>query len=180
MEEVERLTTLVEDLLALARLDARQERGATENVLLHFVVRDAIERVQQSARERQIDIELSGAVDVSARVPRAAAGLVLVNLLDNAVKFSPPGARISIGLASEGADAVVRVSDTGPGIAPEELPHLFERFYRGSGPRAAHAPGFGLGLALSQAIVDAHGGRLDAANRPEGGAVFTLRLPCAA
>ena len=180
MEDVERSTTLVEELLALARLDAGQERGAAEIISLGPVAEDAIERVRTYARERQVKIVLEACSDVAARVPRASASLVLANLLDNAVKFSPPGARISVGLATEGAEAVMRVSDTGPGIAPDELPHLFERFYRGSVARAASVPGVGLGLALSQAIVQAHGGRLDAANRPEGGAIFTIRLPMAA
>jgi len=180
MDEAERLTALVEELLALARLDAGQDRKAADSVLLHLVAQDAIERVRPHALERRIDIELSGPTDVSAYVPRAAASLALCNLLDNAVKFSPAGARVTVGLASKGGQAIASVSDTGPGIAPAELPHLFERFYRGSGPRAAAASGFGLGLALSQAVIAAHGGRIDAANRPGGGAVFTLSLPRAA
>jgi two-component system OmpR family sensor kinase len=104
---------------------------------------------------------------------------VLANLLDNAVKFSTPEGCITVHLATEGAHAVMSVADQGPGISVSELPYLFERFFRGSAARAGAPSGVGLGLALSQAIVHAHGGRIDASNQPGGGALFTVRLPLA-
>jgi two-component system OmpR family sensor kinase len=176
MEEVERLTTLVEELLALARFDAGHERPAEESVPPKPIAEEAIERVRPVAEERQIEIELDAPEHVAARIPRGSAGLVFANLLENAVKFSVPGARVSLRLAKDGQETVMSVSDAGPGIAQDELPHIFDRFYRGSIARTTSSPGFGLGLALSQAIVEIHGGRLDAANRPQGGAVFTVRL----
>ncbi|HEX2828376.1 MAG TPA: ATP-binding protein [Burkholderiales bacterium] len=180
MDEVERLTLLVEELLTLARVDAGHERLTEETVLLGVVAEEAVKRVHPVARQRGVQIELDAANEVLARIPHGSAGLVLTNLLDNAVKFSAPGSRVHLRIAVEGRQSLVSVVDHGPGIADEEMPHIFERFYRGSRARADSTRGFGLGLALSQAIVEAHGGRLEAANRVEGGAVFTVRLPMAA
>ncbi|CAN7779240.1 ATP-binding protein [Variovorax sp. LjRoot84] len=177
MEEVERLTLLVEELLVLARIDAGQERGPVETVSLNELAEEAVRRLQPMARERQIEIVLAHSQPVTASVARGAASLVLANLLDNAVKFSVSGQRVTVDVASEGADAIVRVSDRGPGLRLDELPHLFERFYRGSTARSEQTSGVGLGLAISQAIVGSYGGRIDASNLPDGGAVFAIRLP---
>ncbi|XAH24378.1 ATP-binding protein [Xylophilus sp. GW821-FHT01B05] len=176
LEEVEHLTLLVEELLVLARIDAGQERGATEPVLLNDVVEEAIRRLEPIARERQVRLLLEASPPVTASVARGAASLVLANLLDNALKFSPPGSAVQVHLDSSGTEAVITVEDHGPGIRVDELPHIFERFYRGSVARVEAKPGVGLGLALSQAIVQAHGGRLEAANGPEGGARFRVYL----
>jgi len=177
LEEVARLTRLVEELLVLARLDAGQQPRAAESVALDRLVDDAVRRLQGTARERQVQLvaEPSPAIEVS--IGRGAADLVLANLLDNALKFSPTGGRIAVRVAVEERDAVVSVSDEGPGIAANELPHLFDRFFRGSAARARGAPGVGLGLAVSRAMVEASGGRIAAANLPGGGAVFTVRVP---
>ena len=106
-----------------------------------------------------------------------AAGLVLANLLDNALKFSPAGSTIWIGIAAEGVDAIVSVRAESPGIAPSDMPHVFERFFRAAQTRSEATPGVGLGLSLSQAIIHAHGGRIAAANRAARGAEFALHLP---
>jgi two-component system OmpR family sensor kinase len=179
MEEAERLTLLVEELLALARLDAGQERGPAETVCLNELMQEAAQRSEPTARERDVAIAIEASPVVNARVARGAASLVLANLLDNALKFSPPGSRVRLAATEQGAHALLSVSDTGPGLQRDELDRVFERFYRGSAARAGGAPGVGLGLALSQAIVQAHGGGIDAASPPGGGAVFTIRLPLA-
>lgn len=179
VEEVQRLTLLVDELLVLARLDAGQERGPADTVSLNTLAEEAIRRMEPVAREHQVRIVLDPAPPVTAAVARGPATLVLANLLDNAVKFSTPEGCITVHLATEGAHAVMSVADQGPGISVSELPYLFERFFRGSAARAGVPSGVGLGLALSQAIVHAHGGRIDAANRPGGGALFTVRLPLA-
>ncbi|HVA80055.1 MAG TPA: sensor histidine kinase, partial [Candidatus Binataceae bacterium] len=99
---------------------------------------------------------------------------LLINLIDNALKFTPPGGKIEVGLASIDGRALLRVADTGPGIEPAELALVFERFFRG-----AHAggEGSGLGLSLCREIARYHGGQIAAANRPSGGAVFVVKLP---
>jgi two-component system OmpR family sensor kinase len=115
-------------------------------------------------------------------VARGAASLALANLLDNALKFSPAGTTVRVSLRADvdANEAVISVADSGPGIRGDELPHLFERFYRGATARSDEkTPGLGLGLALSQAVVHAHGGRIEAANEAGGGARFDMRLPLA-
>ena len=177
LEEVNRLTELMEELLTLARLDAGHERGPFERVALDRIIKEVAHRFEAPARERSVRIETQTSGPVVANIGRGAASLVLANLLDNAVKFSPPGGAITVSLAGAGPEIVVTVTDEGPGIRHEELPHVFERFYRGQAARAGAAPGAGLGLALSQAIVRAHGGHIEAFNPPEGGAAFAVLLP---
>ena len=179
VEEVERLTLLVEELLVLARLDAGQERAPAEPVALNAIAEEAVHRMTAMAREHDVRIELDPAPALHASIARGAASLVLVNLLDNAVKFSPRGALIRVQLQADASEALLRVCDSGPGIGVTEMPYLFERFYRGSAARAGAAPGVGLGLALSQAIAQAHGGRIEAANLAGGGTAFTLHLKLA-
>lgn len=102
---------------------------------------------------------------------------LLLNLLDNALKYTPPGGRVSLA-ATRGAGGVeIAVGDSGPGIAPEHLPHLFERFYRVAGDRARAGGGAGLGLALAMEIARAHRGSLTVASEVGRGSVFTVRLP---
>lgn len=182
LEEVESLTLLVEELLVLARLDAGQERDAVETVSLNVLAEEAVRRLEPMARERRLELLLEPAPPVAARVARGAASLALANLLDNALKFSPAGTTVRVSLRAdvEANEAVISVSDRGPGIRSDELPHLFERFYRGATARSDEkTPGLGLGLALSQAVVHAHGGRIEAANESGGGARFDMRLPLA-
>jgi len=183
LDEVESLSLLVEELLVLARIDAGQEREAAETVALDRLAEEAVRRLEPMARERGIRLRLELLAPVAVRVARGAANLALANLLDNALKFSPDGGTVHVDVfAPPGSgEAVVRIADHGPGIRSDELPHLFERFYRGAGARSDEAtPGLGLGLALSQAVVQGHGGRIEAMNAPGGGARFELRLPLAA
>jgi signal transduction histidine kinase len=98
-----------------------------------------------------------------------------VNLLSNALRHTPPGGRIDVRASVEGEHVVLEVLDTGPGIAAEDLAHVFERFYRGAGAEASS--GSGIGLAVAAELVAAHDGTIQARNLPEGGAAFTVRLP---
>ena len=177
LEEVERLTLLVEELLTLARIDAGQEQGRAERVELNRLVEDALARMRPIAQARRVDLRLEAPGPVRAKVAPGAASLVLDNLLDNAIKFSPAGSCITVQLGVEGPHAVLRVRDAGPGVRGEELKRIFERFYRGPSARPGSTPGMGLGLALSQALVQANGGSISAANGTPRGAVFEVRLP---
>ncbi|USX24202.1 ATP-binding protein [Oxalobacteraceae bacterium OTU3CINTB1] len=177
LEEVERLTTLVEELLMLARIDAGQERGSAEPVSLAGLARDTIERLAPHTRERGIDIVLIDELPEAVEVDGAPLGLVLRNILDNAIKFSPPGGRIDVRIDGGATGTVLTVADQGPGIGDDELPFLFDRFFRGDGARADGIDGVGLGLALCQAILRATGGRIEVANQPQGGALFSVWLP---
>ena len=180
MEEVERLTLLVEELLALARYDAGQDREAASATSLNDIAAGAIERARAMAQQRQVSLSLRAAAPVHAAIGEGAATLIVVNLLENAIKFTPAGGVVGIDIRHEGERACLRIADSGPGISVDDLPHLFERFYRGASARSGAVAGVGLGLALTQTIVQGHGGRIEAANLAAGGAAFTVHLPRAA
>jgi two-component system OmpR family sensor kinase len=177
MDEVERLTLIVEELLALARLDADLEHSLAEIVPLNLIIEEVVDRMKPIADKRGVQIIVEPLIPMIAKIARGSMDLILTNLLDNAVKFSPPGGSVTIRLDAEGTEVALSVSDTGSGIKLDEQLRLFERFYRGSVARTNDVPGVGLGLALSQAVVRSHGGRIEVENLAGGGAMFTVRLP---
>jgi two-component system sensor histidine kinase MprB len=161
--QAEELSALVADLIELARGD--QPSPAPEDVRLDALVAEAIERAQRHAPDVEFRAELEPAVieGVPDRLARA-----INNLLDNAARHSP---LVEVHAGPSG----VRVRDHGGGIAPADLPHVFDRFYRGVDVRSR--PGTGLGLAIVRQVAEQHGGTIGAANASDGGAEFTLRLP---
>ena len=161
--QAEELSALVADLIELARGD--QPSPALEDVRLDALVAEAIERAQRHAPDVEFRAELEPAVieGVPDRLARA-----INNLLDNAARHSP---LVEVHAGPTG----VRVRDHGAGIAPADLPHVFDRFYRGVDVRSR--PGTGLGLAIVRQVAEQHGGTIGAANASDGGAEFTLRLP---
>ncbi|GAA2659492.1 MULTISPECIES: ATP-binding protein [Actinosynnema] len=163
------LTALVAELVELAKQDGEPERF--EPLELSDVVAAAVARARARAQHVVIEVDLA-----PVRVLGDAAALerAVLNLLDNAVKWSPPGGVVRVS-ARAGEDAVVEVGDAGPGIADEDLPHVFERFYRA--PAARALPGSGLGLAIVARAAAAHGGAVWAGRSPEGGALLRLALP---
>ena len=180
LEEVERLSWLTEELLSLARLDSGEGREpATEPALLAPIVEKAMQRLEDEARRSHVTMVLEPRSSVSVTASPAVVSVAVSNVLHNAVKFCGTGGRVSVNVDVDGRDAVVEVSDTGPGVMPEEMPLIFERFHRGSGPRAAGAPGVGLGLAICRALVERQGGRISVASTPGRGATFAIRLPVA-
>lgn len=174
-----RVTRLIEELLMLARFDAGQDRQAGEPQALDALIAETLLRASPAARERQVELVARSEAAGGAKVSHGSVGLVLANLVDNALKFSPRGSKIVVDCAADAHHATLRVTDEGPGIPPDELPFLFDRFFRGAGARASENEGVGLGLALSQSIIHAQGGHIEAANGPDGGAVFTVRIPLA-
>ena len=179
LDEVGRLTRLIEELLMLARFDAGQDRQAGEPQALDALIAETLLRASPAARERQVELVARSEAAGGAKVSHGSVGLVLANLVDNALKFSPRGSKIVVDCAADAHHATLRVTDEGHGIPPDELPFLFDRFFRGAGARASENEGVGLGLALSQSIIHAQGGHIEAANGPDGGAVFTVRIPLA-
>jgi len=181
LEEVERLSQLTEELLTLAHLDADEKPGReAPAVPLLPIVDDAVRRLGPQARrcEVRLLVEPPGS-SPAVKVGPTAVGLALTNILDNAVKFSSAGGEIRVGVSTDGAEALIEVSDNGPGVAPDELPRLFDRFHRGTAARAGDAPGFGLGLAISRAVIERQGGSISAESASGGGARFSIRLPLA-
>jgi signal transduction histidine kinase len=172
--EVDRLIKLVGSLLTLARADAGQIPISRESVDLGGAVGDAVEQVRPVALAKTIDIVVVKGPDVRLVADQDLLLQLVLNLLDNAVKFTPVGGSVNVTWAREDGEALVRVADSGPGIPPEHLPHIFERFYRADSARAGG--GAGLGLSISRWIAEAHGGSISAENALAGGATFTVRL----
>lgn len=171
------LTRLVDNLSLLARADSGAvtlERGRVD---LADLASETAAGVAILAEERDVRLLVEAAPGAWVLGDAGRLRQVLLILLDNALKFTPDGGSISVSVARQGGQVRLEVRDSGPGIAPADLPHLFERFYRAD--KARTSSGTGLGLAIGRWIVEAHGGRIAAANLPEGGALFTVTLPSA-
>lgn len=178
--EVDRMIRLVGSLLTLARADAGQIPIAREDVDLGRLVAGAVEQVRPLAAARGVGLEAGPGPAVRLRADEDLLLQLLLNLLDNAVKHTPPGGSVTARWAAADGWAEVRVSDTGPGIAAEHLPHIFDRFYRVDPARTRADGGAGLGLSICRWIAEAHGGSIEAESEPGKGATFTLRLPAGA
>jgi two-component system, OmpR family, sensor kinase len=177
LDEVTRLQRLVEELLKLARLDARQEPEPAEPIAVSDLIEAAVAAVTTEAARRGIAVEFEPAPDIVVQTAPIAAEVGLANIVHNAVKFSPTGGIVKIAVAVRGDEAVVSISDNGPGVAADEIPRLFQRFYRGKAARSAGISGVGLGLAIARALVESQGGRISVEAAPMKGAMFSIHLP---
>jgi two-component system sensor histidine kinase MprB len=173
VEQTEELTGLVGDLIELARGDLQVD--ATEDVRLDQVAAESIRRAERNFPDVRFEPRLAPALveGVPGRLSR-----VINNLLDNAARHSPPGGVVEVGVEAAAGQVLARVRDHGAGVAEADLPHVFDRFYRGAGARGRQ--GTGLGLSIVRQVVEQHGGSVTAANAPDGGAIFTVGLPLAA
>jgi len=176
LDTAQQMRRLTESLLELARLDASQEQIQREHLDLSENTRACVERIRPLAQERGIKIHCDLA---PAQVCGDADRLdqVITNLLTNAIHYNKPNGEIRVSTRSENGAAIVTISDTGQGIAAEDLPHIFERFYRADKSRSRAAGRSGLGLAISKAVVDAHDGTIEVTSQPGAGTTFTVRLP---
>jgi two-component system OmpR family sensor kinase len=172
--QADRMTTLVEDLLLLARLDAGRPLERAEVDLTRLVL-DAVSDAHAAGGDHPLRLDLPDEpVTVTGDASRLAQ--VLANLLANARTHTPAGTAVTIGIAADPSGARLSVADAGPGIAPELLPRVFERFARGSASRSRENGSTGLGLAIVHAVVGAHGGTVAVTSRP-GRTEFTVHLP---
>jgi two-component system sensor histidine kinase MprB len=166
--QVEELTVLIGDLVDLARPSGGGDPGEeVEDVRLDLVVREAVDGARSHAPDREFTVDAEPSL---VRGSRARLHRAVRNLLDNAVKWSPPGAPVEIAVR----DGEIVVRDHGPGIAAEDLPHVFDRFYRA--PSARGLPGSGLGLAIVRQVAESHGGSVCVEPAVGGGARLRLRL----
>jgi len=175
---VENLTTLIEDWLRLARMEAGTLELEPRRVELPQVIEQAWEALSNEKDRSRIRLELHTAPDVEP--VRGEEGLLrdlFANLFSNSIRFTPGPGRVTVKLTRDAENTVVSVSDTGIGIPAEELPHLFEPFYRGARAAVGSAEGAGLGLVIARRIASVHSGTLAASSTPGQGATFTLRLP---
>jgi two-component system sensor histidine kinase KdpD len=171
-EEAERLNRLVQNLLEMTRLEAGVE-VRKEWHSLEEVVGSALSRLDMALRDRSVHTDIAKDLPL-VPMDDVLVEQILINLLENAVKHTPAGTAIDVLARSEDDRVIVEVADRGPGLAPGDESRIFEKFYRSAPPDSR---GAGLGLAICRAIVEAHGGRIWAQNRPDGGAVFRFSLP---
>jgi heavy metal sensor kinase len=176
-DDVDRLVRLSNDLLLLARLDDGELRPEPEPIRLDDLLASIGESVADLAAARGLTLHVEPPAALVVAGDLSQLGRLFLNLLDNALKFTPAGGSVTVRLSMEGPWAVVTLTDTGPGIAPEQLPLLGRRFYRGAADRARDAGGSGLGLAIAGEIARAHGGALTLAGAPGQGTTATVRLP---
>jgi signal transduction histidine kinase len=173
--QIERLDWLTHNLLDLSRLDAGLAHLTTQRVNLVDTIQRAIEANKPAAAAKEITLVLSAQPTVMAHDAQRMEQ-ALSNLVGNAIKFSHPASRVDISVSVDGQHAVVDVRDQGIGILPSELPHIFERFYRGFEANRS-GDGSGLGLAITKAIVEAHCGTVEVASTPGHGTTMRLRMP---
>ncbi len=180
LDEVEAMTALVEDMISLAMIESGRVPLRLEPLPLADVVLERVKRIRPLADEKHITVEVDVPSDIVLALDRERFGQVITNLLDNAVKFTPSGGHVTVEAKRVNEHVRLTVRDTGPGIPPEALPHIFERFYKLDRARTrGEQRGTGIGLAIAKHLVQAHGGRIWAESRPGQGAVFIIELPVA-
>ena len=178
LAETDRMGAILSDLLLVARLDADEADVATKPFDLVSVLSEEAERfgVRAAAKEIRLEVHVQG--EFPARGDPKRTGQILAVLLENAVRFAPPGGSIAVSGRLQDRWVEASVRDTGPGISPEHLPRLFDRFYRAEASRTrGKGAGTGLGLAIARELARAQGGDLVAESTKDGGATFRLRLP---
>jgi signal transduction histidine kinase len=174
--EAEHMTALTESLLTVARADAGGFDMPLAATDLNDLVNDVVRRNEGLAAENGIRLEAgTGAQAVFAAAHASGIRRLLAILVDNALKHTPAGGRVTVSATARDGGATLTVEDTGEGIAAEALPHIFERFYRGDRARGSGS-GFGLGLSIAQAIAQAHGSEVTVESTPGAGARFWLTL----
>jgi signal transduction histidine kinase len=178
--EVDRLTRLVGDLLLLAQAESGKMPLTQTIVEMDTIVLDVLNQMRVLAKDR-VQLRLGEIDQVLVCGDQDRLKQVLVNLVGNAINYTPAGGQIVVGVAKEAERARITVRDNGPGIPAEDLPHIFERFYRGekSRTRSRDGKGFGLGLSIAYWIVRNHGGHIEVSSTPEQGTTFCVWLPLA-
>jgi PAS domain S-box-containing protein len=173
--EVERLTRILEDLLILSRAESKLPER--HSFVLSDLVRDVVERFQPQAGKAQIQLSYQGPRPLMVVANRDQIEQVLVNLVDNAIKYTPPGGRVDVTAKPQDQLVTVYVVDTGIGILSQDLPRLFERFYRVDKARSRQSGGTGLGLSIVKHIVETHGGKVMVESEYGRGSTFSFTLP---
>jgi heavy metal sensor kinase len=179
LEEVNRLTSLIDSLLTISRADSGHIQLHRSVVPVMELAREAAGLFEVLMEEKSLRLVVEGDEDLAVDGDRLFLRQALVNILHNAVKYSPQGEAISVHVLRAEGDAVVEVADRGPGIPAEDQAKIFDRFYRVDKARWRESGGAGLGLAIAKWAVDAHGGSITLESAVDKGATFRIRLPAA-
>ena len=177
LEEIDRISHLVEGLLLLARADAGVLRMDKRAVALQTLVEEVYEQMKGVAEDHSVSLRLGAMVPASIRGDREHLRRLLLNLVDNAIKYTPEGGAVTLSLQEDGEWASLRVSDTGAGLSKEDQERIFSRFCRAEASPSQGRGGSGLGLCIAQSIAEAHGGRIQVESTPGQGSTFTVFLP---
>ena len=180
LQEVRRMTERVDTLLTLARVDEGRLEMHTEPVELNALLHDVHETAQMLGEEAGLEVSLElPAEPVVVRVDRGRMRQLVLNLVSNAVKYTPSGGRVWLALTAGSGTATISVRDSGIGIAPGDVDRVFDRFWRADAARSrtGERPGIGLGLSICKWIAEAHGGSIAVTSRPGRGSTFTVTLP---
>jgi len=180
LEEVDRLAEIVEGLFALSRLDAGEAPTEWVRFDLAELAATTADQMSLLAEDKDVSVACDSSPGVTVEGDRARLKQVVVNLLDNAIKYTPRGGRVSLSVRREGTYAVLDVTDTGVGIPADALHHVFKRFYRVDGSRSRDGGGAGLGLSIVKSICLAHGAEVEVRSAPGAGSTFRIRQPLAA
>jgi two-component system sensor histidine kinase KdpD len=177
VEESRRLARLVENLLDMARLDSGMITLNRQWNVLEEIVGVALQSVKRELKDHDVRINIPADFPL-LNIDGFLMEQVLVNLLENASRYTPAGSEIAITAVAKERTAEIHIIDNGPGLPSGSEEKVFDKFFRGSTVAPDGRRGVGLGLAICQAIIEAHGGKITASNRGDGGAAFIIRLPC--
>jgi signal transduction histidine kinase len=179
-KEIERLSRMIDDLFELSRIDSGDLRLNKQTVSLEEIATEVVDGMQAQARLGEVTLTVApSSGSTAANVDGSRMERAVANLVRNAIEHTPPGGRIDVGVDKIDGSVRLTVADSGAGIDAADLPHIWERFYRAEKSRRrlnAGGDGAGLGLAIVQGIVEAHGGRVEAASPADGGAIFTIQV----
>jgi len=194
LEEIDRMSYIVRNLLDLARIDVEKtgprynhsgagvkDAASTQKVALDRALTERFEHFRRFALDRGVNMAILGNEPAATLGDPVRISQMLFNLIDNALKYTPPGGKVELSVEAEDTLAVIRVRDTGIGIAKEDLPYIFDRFYRVDKARSreALAGGAGLGLSICREIAESLNGVIEVQSEPGKGTTFTVRLPLA-
>lgn len=179
LEETERLSKIVESLLAISRLDAGEAQMERVTLDLAELTTTTADQMRLLAEDKSVTLSYETVGPVEVDGDQARLRQVVVNLLDNAIKYTPAGGSVNVGVGLSNGRAVLEVADNGPGIPNEAMPHIFERFYRVDKARSRQMGGVGLGLAIVKSIISAHGGVIKVESTHGAGSRFHVDLPAA-
>ena len=176
-KEIDRLSSVVGDLLTLVHIDSNKLRLRREMMVFADTVRESAGRLAPLAKKREqtLDVQIADSCEMFADPGKL--GQVCYNIIENAIKYTPDGGKITVRLKKSGRDAVLEISDTGVGIPPEDQPHVFDRFYRVDKARSRDTGGTGLGLSIVQQIIRLHAGSIQVFSEVGKGTTFVVQLP---